>query len=158
MKSDRQILDSEYNEILLQTVAVIEKSRSMLAVQVSTIASNSYFGIGQILYLTAYLERWGTGIERIVQRCREYDVPELEWSASEHDVTVTFWRNGKDKQMKDEAFSGENGENSDENQLSERQTLIYSVLKANGENTAKSLARMLNMSQRTVEREGITVS
>ena len=34
MKSDRQILDSEYNEILLQTVAVIEKSRSMLAVQV----------------------------------------------------------------------------------------------------------------------------
>ena len=37
MKSDRQILDSEYNEILLQTVAVIEKSRSMLAVQVSTI-------------------------------------------------------------------------------------------------------------------------
>ena len=114
--------------------------------------------IAQILYLTAYLERWGTGIERIVQMCRDYDVPEPEWSASEHDVTVTFWRNGKDKQMKDEALSGENGENSDENQLSERQTLICSVLKANGENTAKSLARMLNMSQRTVEREGITVS
>ena len=45
MKSDRQILDSEYNEILLQTVAVIEKSRSMLAVQVSTIASNSFLAL-----------------------------------------------------------------------------------------------------------------
>ena len=48
---------------------------------------------------------------------------------------------------------GENGENSGENQLSERQALIYNMLKVNGENTARSLARMLNMSQRTVERE-----
>ena len=109
--------------------------------------------IAQILYLTAYLERWGTGIERIVQMCRDYDVPEPEWSASEHDVTVTFWRNGKDNRLNTEASRGENGENSGENQLSERQILIHSILKANGENTAKSLARMLNMSQRTVERE-----
>lgn len=109
--------------------------------------------IAQILYLTAYLERWGTGIERIVQMCRDYDVPEPEWSASEHDVTVTFWRNGKDNRLNTEASRGDNGENSDENQLSERQILIHSILKANGENTVKSLARMLNMSQRTVERE-----
>ena len=48
---------------------------------------------------------------------------------------------------------GENVENSGENQLSERQTLIYNMLKVNGENSARSLARMLNLSQRTVERE-----
>ena len=64
MKSDRQILDSEYNEILLQTVAVIEKSRSMLAVQVSTIASNSYFGIGQILYERKLESKYGDAVVR----------------------------------------------------------------------------------------------
>ena len=85
--------------------------------------------------------------------CREYDVPEPEWSASEHDVTVTFWRNGKDQPIKEGEHGGENVENSGENQLSERQALIYNMLKVNGENTARSLARMLNMSQRTVERE-----
>ena len=88
-----------------------------------------------------------------MQMCREYDVPEPEWSASEHDVTVTFWRIGKDQPKKNGAYVGENVENGGENQLSERQAIIYGVLKANGENTARSLARMLNMSQRTVERE-----
>ena len=109
--------------------------------------------IAQVLYLTAYLERWGTGIERIVQICREYDVPEPEWSASEHDVTVTFWRIGKDQPIKEGALGGENVENSGENQLSERQVLICNMLKVNGENSARSLARILNLSQRTVERE-----
>lgn len=106
--------------------------------------------IAQVLYLAAYLERWGTGIERIVQMCRDYNVPEPVWSASEHDVTVIFWRNSKERLIKDETC---HGENCGEKQLSERQLLIYGVIKANGENTAKSLARMLNMSQRTVERE-----
>ena len=73
--------------------------------------------------------------------------------ASEHDVTVTFWRIGKDKPIKEGALGGENVENSGENQLSERQVLICNMLKVNGENSARSLARILNLSQRTVERE-----
>ena len=89
----------------------------------------------------------------LVQMCREYDVPEPEWSASEHDVTVTFWRIGKDQPIKEGALGGENVENSGENQLSERQVLICNMLKVNGENSARSLARILNLSQRTVERE-----
>ena len=64
MKSDRQILDSEYNEIQLQTVAVIEKSRSMLAVQVSTIASNSFLGIGHILYERKLESKYGDAVMR----------------------------------------------------------------------------------------------
>ena len=54
---------------------------------------------------------------------------------------------------KEGAHGGENVENRDENQLSERQVLIYNMLKVNGENSARSLARILNLSQRTVERE-----
>ena len=48
---------------------------------------------------------------------------------------------------------GETVENNGEIQLSERQALIYNMLKVNGENSARSLARILNLSQRTVERE-----
>ena len=81
----------------------------------------------------------------------EYDVLEPEWSASEHDVTVTFWRIGKDQPIKEGALGGENVENSGENQLSERQVLICNMLKVNGENSARSLARILNLSQRTGE-------
>ena len=36
-------------------------------------------------------------------------------SASEHDVTVTFWRIGKDQPIKEGALGGENVENSGEN-------------------------------------------
>ena len=106
--------------------------------------------IAQVLYLTAYLERWGTGVERILQKCIEYDVPEPEWTASEYDVSITFWRNSR-KRL--DECNDKNGENSGENKLTERQLLIYEILKVNGENTAKSLARILSMSQRTVERE-----
>ena len=64
MKSDIQIIDSEYNEILLQTVAVIERSRNMLAMQVSSIASNSYYGIGQILYERKLESKYGDAVVR----------------------------------------------------------------------------------------------
>lgn len=106
--------------------------------------------IAQVLYLTAYLERWGTGVERIVQICKEYGVPEPEWTATAHDVTVTFRRKDKESESQNGGNSGENG---GENKLTGRQLLIYNTLKTNGENTAKSLARILSMSQRTVERE-----
>lgn len=39
-----------YDEILLQAVAVIEQSRNMLALQACSIATNSYYGIGKLLY------------------------------------------------------------------------------------------------------------
>lgn len=62
MKLD--ISDSEYNEILLQTIEVIEKFRSMLAVQMCSIASNSYYGIGQILYDRKLESKHGDAIVR----------------------------------------------------------------------------------------------
>ena len=68
-------------------------------------------------------------------------------------MTVIFWRIGKDQPIKEGTLGGENVENSGENQLSERQVLICNMLKVNGENSARSLARILNLSQRTVERE-----
>ena len=67
MKSDRQILDSEYNEILLQTVAVIEKSRSMLAVQVSTMRPIVILALDRFSTLQPI---WNVGVQELNALCR----------------------------------------------------------------------------------------
>ena len=64
MESDLQFIDSDYNEILLQAVAVIERSRSVLAMQVSSITSNCYYGIGQILYERKLESKYGDAVVR----------------------------------------------------------------------------------------------
>ena len=56
------IQESEYSEILQQAVAVIEKSRNMLAMQVCNVASNSYFGIGKILYERKVESKYGDAV------------------------------------------------------------------------------------------------
>ena len=61
-------------------------------------------------------------------------------------------KNGGSRTLEQSSFSI-HGENSGENLLTERQQLIYNSMKENGENTAKDLARILGLSQRTVERE-----
>jgi len=61
-------------------------------------------------------------------------------------------KNGESRTLEQSSFSI-HGENSGENLLTERQQLIYNSMKENGENTAKDLARILGLSQRTVERE-----
>ena len=32
--------------------------------------------IAQVLYLTTFLEKWGSGAKRMIELCREHDVPE----------------------------------------------------------------------------------
>lgn len=61
-------------------------------------------------------------------------------------------KNGESRTLEQSSFSI-HGENSGENLLTEQQQLIYNSMKENGENTAKNLARILELSQRTVERE-----
>ena len=61
-------------------------------------------------------------------------------------------KNGESRTLEQSSFSI-HGENSGENLLTERQQHIYNSMKENGENTAKDLARILGLSQRTVERE-----
>ncbi len=61
-------------------------------------------------------------------------------------------KNGESRTLEQSSFSI-HGENSGENLLTERQQLIYNSMKENGKNTAKDLARILGLSQRTVERE-----
>ena len=48
--------------------------------------------IAQVLYLSKYLEGWGTGIRRMMDICREEGVPEPEYKSDGYTVTITFWK------------------------------------------------------------------
>lgn len=61
-------------------------------------------------------------------------------------------KNGESRTLEHNGFLI-HGEIVGENLLTERQQLIYNSIKENGENTAKDLARIHGLSQRTVERE-----
>ena len=126
--------------------------------------------IAQVLYQTSYLEKWGTGAGRIVQICREQNLPEPEWKSVNGTISIIFKRptsayiidnNGGQTGGQNKSSyidnggddGGGNGDNSGDNQLTERQRNIYNLLKLNGENTALTLARILSLSKRTVQRE-----
>lgn len=54
--------NQNYDEILLQAVSVIEQSRNMLAMQACSIAINSYFGIGKLLYEQKLESKYGDAV------------------------------------------------------------------------------------------------
>ena len=57
-----EIHQSEYNEILRRCVAVINSARKMLAQQVASIASNTYWEIGKLLHERKLDSKYGSNI------------------------------------------------------------------------------------------------
>ena len=58
--------------------------------------SNPYnLRIAQVLYLSTILERWGTGVSRMVELCREQGVPEPEYVTNGHEVKIVFMKKHK---------------------------------------------------------------
>ncbi len=104
--------------------------------------------IAQVLYQTAYLERWGTGVQRIVQICKDYGIAEPEWSVTNFDVTITFWRNGNCPKDCPKDCPKE---------LTERQKIILSVIEEDNTITsqkiAQKVAQKIPVAQRTIKTE-----
>lgn len=48
--------------------------------------------IAHVLYLTTYLEKWGSGVERIVELCKEANVPCPMYSTGKNEIILTFLR------------------------------------------------------------------
>jgi len=48
--------------------------------------------IANVLYNTSYIERWGSGVRRIIDTCRERNVEEPVWSMNGGYVVITFRR------------------------------------------------------------------
>lgn len=74
------IQESEYNELLRQAVAVIEKSRRLFAVQVCNIASNSYFEIGKILNERKIGSKYGDAVIKQLSSDLKFRYPKMGMS------------------------------------------------------------------------------
>lgn len=96
--------------------------------------------IAQVLYQTAYLERWGSGVQRILEICKEYGVPEPEWKATPFEVTVTFWR-------------GKNDTKDDTKELTERQNVILSLIRQDDTITIDEMIQKTGVSPITIKRD-----
>ena len=59
--------------------------------------------IAQVLYLTTYLEKWGSGVERIVDLCKKANVPTPIYTVGKNEVILTFQR----PQSQDNSVSGQ---------------------------------------------------
>lgn len=55
--------------------------------------------IANVLFKTTFLENWGSGAERIIDACRQQNVPEPIWSTQGGFVIVTFKRVSMDSSM-----------------------------------------------------------
>lgn len=56
--------------------------------------------VAQLLYLCNYLEKWGSGAQRIIEFCNKQNIPEPKWIAKNGTITIVFQRNKKPMDLK----------------------------------------------------------
>lgn len=101
--------------------------------------------MASVLYKTTWLESWGSGVKRMVDACREQGVPEPYYEIRPGGVAIIFTLA---TQIGESNFGGDFG-----SQLSDRQAVILSAIIKDGKETAKHLAVVLGVSQRSVEND-----
>lgn len=67
--------------------------------------------IAQVLYILTNLERWGTGVSRVIELCREQGVPEPEFMTDGHEVKIVFkkkyqYNSDKNKNVNNDSGGG----------------------------------------------------
>ena len=114
--------------------------------------------ITQVLYLSTNLERWGTGVGRMVELCREQGVPEPEYVTNGHEVKIVFKK--KHKSNSDENGNVNVGSNVGSDvgslsvvQLTERQKEIIRLIKENPMMSSQQMSVVLSVVKRTIERD-----
>ena len=111
--------------------------------------------IANVFFRAGEIEAWGRGIERIITACKKEGFPEPQFDYDGGGLWTTFYF--KEEYTRNATHTSPNkgvfGETDGEIKLTERQQVVYREIKKDTSHTAKSLARQLELSQRTVERE-----
>lgn len=105
--------------------------------------------MASVLYKTTWLESWGSGVKRMVDACREQGVPEPYYEVRPGGVAIIFTLA---TQIGESNFGGDFGGDFG-SQLSDRQAIILSAIIKDGKETAKHLAVVFGVSQRSVEND-----
>lgn len=99
--------------------------------------------IARCFYLIKYIEQWGTGTNRMIKLCQEARLPALQFIDLIDSFVVIFSRK---EQKSDRAKLKPRVE------LNTRQTKIIEYLKKNKEASTYELAKSLNTTERTIQR------
>ena len=107
--------------------------------------------IAQVLYQTTYLEKWGSGVRRMTDLCREQHLPDPRFHLGKGTVCLTFKKAQKDT-------DGQKDDRKDVlkdvlKELTERQLLIYNLIKADDQITISELTVKTSVSDRSVRRD-----
>ena len=97
--------------------------------------------IAESLYLTRYIEKAGSGTQRMIQLCREAALPEPDFEQRAGSFVITLWRDW----LTDEALAKLN--------LNERQLKVISYLKTHGVITNSGYQLEFKASKRTASRD-----
>ncbi|MBP5561298.1 MAG: DeoR family transcriptional regulator [Muribaculaceae bacterium] len=114
--------------------------------------------IAQVLYLSTNLERWGTGVSRMVELCREQGVAEPDYMTDGHEVKIVFkkkYQNNSDenKNVNVGSSGGSDVGSLSVIQLTERQNKIIKLIKENPLMSSQQMSVVLSVVKRTIERD-----
>lgn len=114
--------------------------------------------IAQVLYLSTNLERWGTGVNRMIDLCREQGVPEPEYVTDGYEVKIVFKKKSQEDSTENKDVNVGNNVVSDvvsssAVQLTDRQKEIIKMIKNNPLISIKQMSVVLSVVKRTVERD-----
>lgn len=97
--------------------------------------------IAESLYLTRYIEKAGSGTQRMIELCREAGLPAPDFELRQGSFVLTLWRDW----LTDEALAGLN--------LNERQLLAVRALKSKGQMTNALYQEVTGASRPTAIRD-----
>ena len=96
--------------------------------------------IAQVLYLTTYLESWGSGVKRMIDLCEAQHVADPEYRLGENTVSIIFHRHF-------------DSQNDSQKLLDERQKKIVMLMREDRRISVGSIAVKLSLSTATIYRE-----
>ena len=106
--------------------------------------------IAEVLFKTTFLENWGSGVGRIIEKCKECNLQEPEWSVNGGFVTVTFKRPMNDT---NEPINDTNEPINDTNEpINKKQQLIMQLIISDPYITQNAISQKLGLSIITIKR------
>lgn len=106
--------------------------------------------VAQVLYLSTYLEGWGTGVRRMTDLCREQGVPEPEFQTDGYTIKVIFWKSSQKTSQKDDLASQKNPKSS-QKELNKSQKAILDKVLHDPNITTEELAEALGIMRRNIQ-------
>lgn len=111
--------------------------------------------IANVLYSTSYIEKWGSGIKRIVDACAYRNVEAPAWTTDGYFVTVTFKRpDYKKSDTKDNSNNvPKDDTKNDTKELNDRQRVIVKCMSKDDTITIDEMIQKTNVSSITIKRD-----